>query len=251
MPIGIALTSELAIANAAAAIAPSAATEFYRHEKLSASNANGIKLAQSSPLPPPRKNPRSSSAGGRRDPSSCPQDAGPTTSPELAALSPTTKPGFTLAKRPTFLVYVPETSARNAEFSLRSRGSRGIYRTTVPLTKTPNLISITLPAQAPPLDVGKPYIWSFAIICNPNDRVDDRFVTGTVQRIELDPSLLRQIQQASPKEQVALYQKAGAWYDALAVLYTLKRSPMNDPSISTAWRELLESGGADAPMDSN
>ena len=208
------------------------------------------KLAQSNPPPPPT-NPGSSSAGGRRDPANCPQDTGAAASPLLTALSPTAKPGFTLVERPTFLVYVPKTSARNAEFSLRRRSGQGAYRTTVALTHTPDLIRITLPTQASPLEVGEPYTWSFAIICNPNDRLDDRFVTGTVQRITLDPTRLRQVQQASPREQVALYQKADVWYDALAVLYQLKHSQLNDPGISTTWRELLQAGGVDTMIDSN
>ncbi|MBW4692095.1 MAG: DUF928 domain-containing protein [Lyngbya sp. HA4199-MV5] len=208
-----------------------------------------IQLAQSNPPPPPT-NPGSSSAGGRRDPSNCPQDEGiATTRSLLTALSPTAKPGFTSAERPTFLVYVPKTSAKNAEFSLRNRMGQGVYRTVVALTNTPDLLRITLPTQSPPLEVGKPYTWSLAVICNPNDRLDDRFVTGMVQRIALDATRLRQIQQASPREQVALYQKADVWYDAIAVLDQLKRSQRNDPGINTTWRELLQSGGVDAIND--
>lgn len=200
-------------------------------------------LKQSNPPPPPT-NPDSSAAGGRRAPSACPQDAGAaTTGPALTALSPTTKPGLTLAERPTFLVYVPKTSAKNAEFSLRSREGRGVYRTTVALTNTPDIISISLPAQAPPLAVGKQYTWSLAVICNPNDRVDDQFVTSMVQRSELDPTRWSQIQQSPPKEQVSLYQKADAWYDALTVLFELQRTQPNDPSVRAMWRELLQSGG--------
>lgn len=219
--------------------------------KLFSMSRSSIQLAQSDPPPPPT-NPGRSSPGGRRDSSNCPQDPLLTTSsPPLTALSPTTKPGLTLAERPTFLVYVPKTSAKNAEFSLRSRDDRGIYRTTVALTNTPNLIPLTLPAQSPPLTVGQSYIWSFSIICNASDRLDDRFVTGTVQRIEFDSARLHQIQQAPPKEQVALYQQANTWYDALAVLYQLRRSQGNNPGISTAWRELLQSGGVDTTIDSN
>jgi hypothetical protein len=171
--------------------------------------------------------------------------------PLLTALSPTTKPGLTLAERPAFLVYVPKTSAKNAEFSLRNRMGQGVYRTMIALTTTPNLISITLPAQVPPLEVGKPYTWSFAIICNADDRLDDRFVTGMVQRLALNAAQLRQIQQAPPRAQVTLYQQANAWYDAIAVLHQLKRSQRNDPGISTAWRELLQAGGIDTIIDSS
>jgi hypothetical protein len=171
--------------------------------------------------------------------------------PLLTALSPLTKPGLTLTDRPTFLVYVPKTSAKNAEFSLRNRMGQGVYRTMIALTTPPTLISVTLPAQVPPLEVGKPYTWSFAIVCNPDDRLNDRFVTGMIQRIALDATRLRQIQQASPRAQVALYQQADAWYEAIAILYRLRRSQGNDSSISTAWRELLEAGGVDTMIDGN
>ena len=246
----IALVLELTIVNTIVAIGPSTAIERHGSERSLFSNVRKTQLAQSNPPPPP-SNPGSSSAGGRRDPANCPQDMGASTRPLLTALSPTAKPGLTLAERPTFLVYVPKTSAKNAEFSLRNRMKQGIYRTMIALPTTPNLISITLPAQAMPLEVGKPYTWSFAIICNADDRLEDRFVTGMVQRIEFDATRLRQIQQAPPREQAALYQKADVWYDAIAVLYQLKRTQHNDPGISTAWRELLQAAGVDTIIDSN
>ena len=240
-----------AIVHTTVEITPSSAIEIHSNENPFGQRLKQIQLAQSNPPPPP-SNPGSSSAGGRRDRSNCPQDAGmATNSPLLTALSPTTKPGLTLTERPTFLVYVPKTSAKTAEFSLRSHMGQGVYRTKIALTTTPNLISITLSAQAMPLEVDKPYTWSFAIICNADDRLDDRFVTGMVQHTTSDATRLRQIQQASPREQVALYQKAGAWYDAIAVLYRLRRSQGNDLSISTAWRELLEAGGVDTMIDGN
>ncbi|MBD2077160.1 DUF928 domain-containing protein [Phormidium sp. FACHB-592] len=246
----IALVLELTIVNTIVAIAPSAAIERHGSEQSLFSNVKKTQLAQSNPPPPP-SNPGSSSAGGRRDPANCPQDTGAAPNPLLTALSPTAKAGLTLAERPTFLVYVPKTSAKNAEFSLQNRMRQGIYHTKIALTTTPNLISITLPAQAMPLEVGKPYTWSFAIICNADDRLEDRFVRGMVQRIELDATRLRQIQQASPREQATLYQKADIWYDAIAVLYQLKRSQRNDPGITTAWRELLQAAGVDTIIDSN
>ncbi|MBD2067721.1 DUF928 domain-containing protein [Leptolyngbya sp. FACHB-671] len=208
-------------------------------------------LKQTLPPPPPN-NPGSSAAGGRRSASTCPQDAiAATTDPLLTALSPTTTPGLSLAEHPTFLVYVPSTSAENAEFSLRSRDGRGIYRTTVPLTDTPTLISISLPDQVAPLEIGSLYTWSFAIICNPDNRIEDQFVTGSIQRIELNPVRLSQIEQSPPARRIALYQEDGIWYDALTLLFELKRSQPDDLSIDTTWREFLQSGGIDSTIDSN
>ncbi len=242
VPLSIALVLELAIASGTASLA--------QPQYSSVGRVNQAGRKQSNPPPPP-ENPGSSSAGGRRDPSACPQDTVAATSPLLTALSPTTAPGLTLEEHPTFLVYVPKTSAKNAEFSLRDREGHGIYRTTVALTQTPDLVSISLPTQAAPLEVGKQYTWAFAIICNSDDRVEDRFVTGTVQRAELDPTRLRQIEQAPPKQRLALYQEDGIWYDALAVLLELKHSQPYDPNISTVWRELLQSGGVDTVIDIN
>ena len=251
IPISIALVLGLAIVHTTVATAPSAATNPQGTEKPSIAKVKDRQLAQSNPPPPP-SNPGSSSAGGRRDPSHCPQDpVPPPNSLLLTALSPMTQPGSTLAERPTFLVYVPKTSAKNAEFSLRRRDGRGVYRTMVALTNTPALISIPLLERATPLELGQSYVWSFALICTPNDRLKDRFVTGMVQRIALDPTRLQQIQRASLKEQVGLYQTAGLWYDALALLFQLKRSQPNDPSLGTAWRELLQAQGVNPLIDSS
>jgi hypothetical protein len=206
-----------------------------------------LKLSNS---PPPRTNPGGTVSGGRRDPLACPQDASmPKTDSGLIALSPTTKPGTTLAERPSFLVYVPKTSAKTAEFSLRDHNGRGVYRTSLALANTSGIISLRLPAQAPPLKVGEPYTWSFAVVCNPNNRLNDRFVTGMVQRIEFDPTRLRQIQQTPLKERVALYQQADVWYDTLAALFELQHTQPKDSSIQAIWDQLLQAGGVSVMLD--
>jgi hypothetical protein len=215
------------------------------------SNASSLEFAfaQSNPPPPP-SNPGSSSAGGRRDPSTCPQDAEavPTT-PVLTALSPKPKAGLTLAEHPTFLVYVPKTSAKNAEFSLRDRAGHGVYRAAIALTNTPDLIRITLPVETKPLEMDQQYTWSFAMICNPADRLSDRFVTGMIQRTQLDPTRLRQLEQSQPGQRVSLYQQNDIWYDALALLFELKYRQPPDPSIIKTWREFLQSGQVDPSIE--
>ena len=246
LSVSLPLVLELAIASGTALPALPQSFSMVRVRQV---QAKQIQLAQSNPPPPPT-NPGSSSAGGRRDSSACPQDP-IAASPLLTALSPTTTPGLTLEEHPTFLVYVPGTRAKNAEFSLRDREGRGIYRITVALTHTPNLISVSLPAQAAALEVGKPYTWAFAVICNPDDRLEDRFVTGSVQRAALDATRLRQIEQADPRQRLALYQANSIWYEALALLLELNHSQPNRPDLSTAWRELLQSGGVGTLIDIN
>jgi hypothetical protein len=193
-------------------------------------------------LPPPPKNPDETTGGGTRDGGRCPQDA-ITSEPPPTALSPVTKPGLTLAERPTFLVYVPQTTAQTAEFSLFDQNNKGIYQTTFALTDTPGIVSFSLPPNAPPLEIGKDYTWSFAMICNPKNRLQDQFVRGRIRRTELDLALMNQIEKATPEERVSLYRSADVWYEALFTLFELQRSQTTDLSVSAAWKELLNSGG--------
>jgi hypothetical protein len=192
-------------------------------------------------LPPPPKNPNETTGGGTRDEGRCSQDA--KTSQPLTALSPVTETGLTLAERPTFLAYVPKTTAQTAEFSLFDQKNKGIYQTTFALTNTPGIISFSLPPNAPPLEIGKDYTWSFAMICDPKKRLQDQFVRGRIRRTQLDSALMNQIEKAAPKKRVSLYRSADVWYEALFTLFELQRSQPNDPSVSAAWKELLNSGG--------
>lgn len=249
LPAGIALVLLAVAPGMTVSASPDIlATKTNIHARSKLAKLEESKLKQDAP--PPRKNPSGSSAGGRRDPTACPQDADTaTTDSGLVALSSSTQPDVTVAERPTFFVYVPKTSAKSAEFSLRDRNGNGVYRTTLALNNSPGLVRLSLPVQVPPLAVNRQYLWSFALICNPDDRLDDRFVTGTVQRITIDPSRQRQIQQAQPKEKVSLYQQAGLWYDALAVLYELQRTQPTDPGIHKIWHEFLQSSGVNATIN--
>ncbi|MBD2103926.1 DUF928 domain-containing protein [Leptolyngbya sp. FACHB-261] len=194
-----------------------------------------------SPLPPPPPNPSSTAPGGQRGSNTCPQD--PDSGQALIALSPANQPGLTLAERPTFLVYVPQTRAQTAEFSLSNRNGSGVYRTTIALTNTPGIITVSLPPTTSPLEIGKHYIWVFSLVCTANNRFQDAFTSGRIQRIGLDPVRLRQIEQATPRERVSLYREAGIWYETSSILLELQRSQPNDLGLRQAWRDLLESGG--------
>ncbi len=212
------------------------------HPKISSYNSHNQRQINTQLPPPPPNNPDETTGGGTRDGGRCPQDA-ITSEPPLTALSPVTKSGLTVAERPTFLAYVPQTTAQTAEFSLFDQNNKGIYQTTFALTNTPGIVSFSLPPNAPPLEIGKDYTWSFAMICNPKNRLQDQFVRGRIRRTELDSALMNQIEKAAPKERVSLYRTADVWYEPLFTLFELQRSQPGDPSVSAAWKELLNSGG--------
>ena len=101
--------------------------------------------------------------------------------PPLTLLTSTDNPGLTSLKYPIFWVYVPPTSATEAEFTLVAQGGKSGYRTTFPLTNIPGVVSFRLPSEAPPPEFGKAYTWKLALICNPGDRTQDVVQEAQIQ----------------------------------------------------------------------
>ncbi len=210
--------------------------------------------------PPGQDAPESTVGGGRRNDGQCPQerktlnqlDVTKATDEFLTPLLPSvkvgesnkTKWGLTVSEHPTFLVYVPKTSAKAAEFTLESPDGTPIYQTTLNLTDTPGVISFSLPTTEPGLEIGKDYKWVVALVCQPRGP-EDPFAEGLVRRSQADSALMSQLDKAAPIDRVALYAKYGSWYDALATLATLRRDQPNDPELVSAWKELLQLGQLD------
>jgi hypothetical protein len=199
--------------------------------------------------------------GGRRNDGKCSQEgqaSGQSTTEaksldQLLTLllpSPFTDLQLTVSAHPTFLVYVPQTSAKAVELTLfardKDKGEKAIYQTSVNLTGTPGIVSITLPATAPDLEMGKDYKWIVALACQAGGPTpEDPFVEALIRRIQPD-SALSQLAQAKPLDRVALYAKSGTWYDALANLAELRKAQPNDAEVASAWKELMQGAGLDA-----
>jgi hypothetical protein len=162
-------------------------------------------------------------------------------------LLPTTEPVLTAAKYPTFFVGLPQTSAKEAELLLLNSNEEVVYETTVTLPGKPGIVSFSLPADGtlPPLEVGKSYYWQLSLVCGSQDQEEYMLVEGSVQRVELSPSLVNELGKAPPREHPAIYAEAGIWYDTLTSLAQLRRSSPNDSTIVADWAELLKSVGLD------
>ncbi len=170
------------------------------------------------------------------------------TDEELVALRPIPDPALTVSEYPTIFVSLPQTSAKEAEFFLKEDGKDDIvYETTVTLPSNPGIVSVSLPDNGtlPALEVGKTYHWYFLMICNPQDRSDEPYVEGEIQRVEPSPNLVAELKNASPRDRAALYAEAGIWYDAVNSIVQLRRSSPNDTAIAADWAELLKSVGLD------
>ncbi|MGI0485433.1 DUF928 domain-containing protein [Pantanalinema rosaneae CENA516] len=209
-------------------------------------------------LEPPKGQPapKVTIGGGRRNSGICPQDSSivnATANPSLPRartllpLLPTTRLGLTIEAHPTFLIYVPSTSARILEFKLEDQDGEEVYQTTMDLSATPGVVRISLPAHQAALQVGKDYKWTVSIACQPDGvKPQDPLATGAVRRIQPDSALVTQLQTANAIDRVELYARSGIWFEAVASLAELRRSQPHNQTLASAWEELLQSAGLSA-----
>ncbi len=197
--------------------------------------------------PPGRDAPRGGTAGGGTRPVGTACLSNPSAkSVSLTALGPGRHLGLTQSDQPNFIVYVPQTTAQTAEFSLFDEQMNGIYQFSVPVSQQAGLTSIRLPDTAPPLAKDKPYYWTFALVCNASDRTEDLVVGGWIEHASLSDTLKQQLANVAVIERVSLYAKQGFWYDAVNALMELQQTQPNNPTLATTWAELMKSVGLDA-----
>jgi hypothetical protein len=194
--------------------------------------------------PPAGDAPKQSSGGASRDGGQCFSQA--KTNAAVTPLTPDTHYGLTVAERPTFFVYLPETGAKEMFFSVQDQDGKQAYQTTLPLPDKPGVIGVKLPASAPALEVGKNYKWSLVMVCGGELEPDSPGVEGWVRRVAPTPTLKSQKQLEVSLESASELAKAGIWYDALSALAQLRQAQPENLALSAHWKELLESVKLDA-----
>lgn len=147
------------------------------------------------------------------------------------ALRPSREEGLTVAARPTFLVYVPETAAKQGIFILKDENENYYYQKTLPIEQTGGIISIKLPESAPVLTLGEQYNWSMILVPEEGIKPDSPGVQGSIKRVESST-------QAS--------QAAQTWYDEVATLAQRRREQPSDRTVAVKWEKLLASVGLEA-----
>ncbi|NEP53845.1 MAG: DUF928 domain-containing protein, partial [Moorea sp. SIO3C2] len=174
-------------------------------------------------------------AGGRND---CPPG-------KFIALVPGTNFGLATSERPTFWIYISYSDNRKiqAEFRLRNKELKEVYKETFTLQNTPGIVKITLPETVSPLVVEDFYRWRLSVICNPTDPLDNDFVSGGVERISITDDLEQQLEGKNPRERIVVYAKQGLWFDALTALAELRLANPQDKSLDEDWMELLQQVG--------
>ncbi len=212
--------------------------------------------------PPNNGEPNATTAGGSR--SSCPhknlskQDS----ASNLTALVPqTTKQWLTVKEHPTFLVYLPPTSASTIFFQLKDNQDRIIYQTLLAVqAERGKIINIEIPQHSAPLKVDENYQWSVFLLCKYNsglqpnnlesfeksyDLMNEPWIIGAVKRIELTPSFNSKTDEVMSLDLAGKYAKKGLWFDTLATLHKLRKEQPDNSELIQAWQELLKSAGID------
>ena len=167
----------------------------------------------------------------------------PATEVETETLPETYVGGVTTAEHPTLWFDVPYalTDDITAEFVLQDSQGQDVYRTTsaefAAAKQTPGLIDVSVSSEIS-LETGKTYQWYFKVNCGSDS---PSYVQGGIERIAASPEIANQTAAASPLEKAALYQKNAIWYDVVDIIAPLYLAQPNDPSLITAWEELLRS----------
>lgn len=194
--------------------------------------------------------------GGTRGNLKCARDAElPNPKPPLTPLMPLLAPnvgsvGLTVSEHPEFFVYVPQTSATEAEFILMDEENNDVFRTNLPLSGEAGIVSVSLTSDLPPLEVGKNYRWFFAVICDPDNRAEELVVDGWTQRRELEADLAAKLEGSTRAgDRSFIYAQNGIWHDALSILAEEIRNSNRNALAVVQWKLLLESAGLDKVTD--
>lgn len=175
----------------------------------------------------------------------------PSTKPDLTALAHFTEEansvinvwGQTTVERPSWFFYVPYTknSPYEVEFVLQDQDDNEIYRKAIALPDKPGVISVSLPTTTPALALNKQYRWFFTVNCDQEKNSPPTFVEGVIQRVELNPAVLKQLQTPEPLKRYVIYAQNGIWYEALTILAQLRDKNPKDAALQAEWRNLLGS----------
>lgn len=169
----------------------------------------------------------------------------------LKALIPTNNVWTTLSDRPNFFWYVPNTTAKTAEFVIIDNDDNQIYQKTLKLNSenTGTIIQETLPDDVS-LAPGEVYTWQFSLICNRRRRSADIFIEGWVQQVnpenreaELD-ELKTNLDLAGQDslKQAEAYLNAGISNETVSLLTQMRCDYQDD------WQQLLSWMGLQALM---
>lgn len=176
----------------------------------------------------------------------CPQDIAAASIPDgilhqppLSAIVPTTNAGLTVAERPTFWAYLPQTSAKQVVLSVQKEDASYHAQWLFPAPEASGIFSFQPPADAPSLKVGETYQWAVVLVCGERPNPNDPAIAAWVKRVP--PSQLPA--QETPLDRVFRNAEQGLWYDMVTALAQERKSQPNNPTLTEAWADVLSAQG--------
>ena len=165
----------------------------------------------------------------------------------ITPLIPESNIGLTLTESPTFFVYVSQPSAQVEFILLNADESELLYETTLKIDKA-GIVAVSLSEKGKKknIEVGKRYVWSFALACDPVERSGDYIVKGWMERIEPQATLKSDLANPDPMAKAIAYAKNGIWYETLATLAQMRRLAPEDSRLRAEWTLLLQSQGLES-----
>lgn len=137
----------------------------------------------------------------------------------LTPIVPADHTGQTVSERPTFFWYLAAKTP--VRFTLVEPGvPKPIHETLITPPK-PGIMQVSLPEQAPALEVGKVYRWSITLSCSTPRPSALPYAQAWIQRVPQTAELEQQLKTAqSNGAKAQIYASAGLWFDALKLLST-------------------------------
>lgn len=194
--------------------------------------------------PPGNRTLDRSQGGATRDSGYCPTDSLSSAQAVVPLIPQNSREDLTVSDRPTFFMYVPSTSAQQIFFTLKDQTEDYYYQKMLPVPEGASIISIELPEDAPALEVGKNYRWTFALACQGLVGPNSPMVTGWVKRVSPIEVGLTQFDSTPSLEMAKSYASAGVWFDALTTLAWLRQQ--QPENYTATWEQFLTSAGLEA-----
>jgi Domain of Unknown Function (DUF928) len=165
----------------------------------------------------------------------------------ITPLLPKKKSGLTLNKYPTFFWNIPDTSVREAKFSIqKAETEEVIYQTDLILPEQPGIVGFTLPKTGAGLEANQTYRWYVTLDCgDPGDNSNNPYIEGLVKlipnQLPLSESQLESLEKENLLQATTIYAEKGIWYDALNSFVKLRCEQPNNQQLEINWQQFLGS----------
>ena len=188
--------------------------------------------------------PKNTSPAGTRG-GACDKDIYSESSPALSMIPlvpEVNKSGYTTAERPTFWVYVPQTSAQQIILVIsenNEQGERLHSQTFFSIQDNPGIVALQPPKESPSLTIGKTYQMAAVLICGEKPGPNDPAVLAKIQRLQFSHSF----EKVNELQKADWYAREGIWYDAIDSLAAYKMNSPKAQNVNHIWSSFLDSVG--------